>query len=176
MWRRVRRTEEECHFSELRPERLTSQHKYLLTSINHILRWENQKISTSAKPRSCKKGLLSTEQKEMLIKLSREFKRLKGLCGYFIFPTTLSYSEEQISLRGNSVCLPNPCIKTWCGKMLSLLFGLLEEKKDFLCFLYLLGSQYSVSCFYVLQTNIKGFCLYTKLTSRGKTVSVDFIF
>lgn len=117
VWRRMRRTEEECHFSELRPERLTSQHKYLLTSINHILRWENQKISTSAKPRSCKKGLLSTEQKEMLIKLSREFKRLKGLRGYFIFPTTLSYSEEQISLRGNSACLPNPCIKTWYGKM-----------------------------------------------------------
>lgn len=131
VWRRVRRMEKECHFRELSPEQLTLQHKYLLTSINHILRRENQKISTATKLRSCKKGLLSTVQKEMLIKLSREVKRLKGLCGDFIFPT-LPYREKQISLKGQHCLLLNPCIKTWYGKMLSLLFGLLEEKKDFL--------------------------------------------
>lgn len=130
----VRRIEKECHFRELSPEQLTSQHKYLLTSINHILRRENQKISTSTKPRSCKKGLLSTEQKEMLIKLSREVKRLKGLCGDFIFPTTLPYREKQISLKGQHCVPPESMHKNMIWENVKPVIWTFGGKKGFLVF------------------------------------------
>lgn len=143
--RGVWRMEKECHFRELSPEQLTSQHKYLLTSINHILRQENQKISTSTKPRSCKKGLLPTEQKEMLIKLFREVRRLKDLCGDFIFPTTLPYREKQISLKRQHCVTPESVHKTMIWENVKPVIWTFVGKKR-ISLLYLLGSQSNLAC------------------------------